>query len=81
MLNAIQEKGLNKNADMNAKIRQYLGASSTDILNHIKPNLRKEPDQILIHAGTKNLTNDHNYLNTVKKIVKIFRETCKDTKH
>ena len=53
MLNGIKEKGLNKNADINIKIRKCPGASSTDILNHIKPSLRKEPDQIVIHAGTK----------------------------
>ena len=67
MLNGVQEKGLNKNADINIKIRKYPGASSTDILDHIRPTLRKEPDQIRIHAGTNDLTNNHNYLNNVKK--------------
>ena len=80
MLNGVQEKGLNKNADINIKIRKYSGASSTDILDHIRPSLRKEPDQIIIHAGTNDLTNDHNYLKNVKKIVKMVRETCKNTK-
>ena len=79
MLNGIQEKRLNKNVDINIKIRKYPGTSSTDILDHIKPILRKEPDQILIHTGTNDLTNDHNYLNNVKKIVKMVRETCKNT--
>ena len=73
MLNGIQEKGLNKNPDINIKIRKYPGASSTDILDHIKPSLRKEPDQIVIHAGINDLTNDHNYLNNVRKIVKMVR--------
>ena len=76
MLNSIKEKGLNKNTDINIKIRKYPGASLTDILN---PSLRKEPDQIVNHAGTNNLTNDHNYLNNVKKIVNMVRETCKNT--
>ena len=48
--NGIQEKGLNKNAVLDIKIRKYPGASSTDILDNIKRNLRKEPYQILIHA-------------------------------
>ena len=74
MFTGIQEKGLNKNADINIKMRKYPGASSTDILDHIKPSLRKEPDQIVIHAGTNDLTNDYNYLNNVKKIVKMVRE-------
>ena len=68
MLDGIQEKGLNKNRDINIKIRKYPGASSTDILDHIKPSLRKEPDQIVIHAGTNDLKNDDNYLNNVKKL-------------
>ena len=50
------------------------------ILNHIKPSLRKEPDQILIHAGTNDLANIENYLKNVKKNVKLVRETCKNTK-
>ena len=69
MLNGMQEKGLNKNADINIKIRKDPGASSTDRLDHIKPSLRKEPGQIVIHAGTNDLTNDYNCLNNVKKIV------------
>ena len=79
MFNGIQEKGLNKNADINIKIGKHPGASPTDILDHIKPSLRKEPDQIVIHAGTNDLTNDHNYLNNMKQIVKMVRETCKNT--
>ena len=80
MLNGVQEKGLNKNAALNIEIRKYLYASSTDILGHIRSSLRIEPDQIIIHAGINDLTNDHNYLNNVKKIVKMVRETCKNTK-
>ena len=77
----LKEKELNKNADINIKIRKYPGASSTDILNYIKPSLRKKPDQIVIHPGTNDLTNNHNYLNDVHKIVKmVVKETCKNTK-
>ena len=77
MLNGIQEKELNKNADIKIKLQKYPGASSIDILDHITPSLKKEPDQIVIHEGTNDLTNDYNHLNNVKKIVKIVRETCK----
>ena len=82
MLNSmLKEKELNKNADINIKIRKYPGASSTDILIYIKPSLRKKTDQIVIHPGTNDLTNNHNYLNDVHKIVKmVVKETCKNTK-
>ena len=71
---------MNENADMNIKIQKYPRESSTDILDHLKSSLRKEADQILIHTGTSNLTNDHNYLNNVKEIVNMVKETCEDTK-
>ena len=34
------------------RIPKYPGASSVDILDHIKPSLPKAPEQIIIHAGT-----------------------------
>ena len=68
MLNGVQGKELNKNADINIKIRKYPGASSSNILDHIRPSLRKELDQIIIHARTNHIENDHNYLNNVKKL-------------
>ena len=80
LLNGVQEKGMNKDSNMIIKVRKYPGATSTDILDHIRPTLRKEPDQILIHAGTNDIANDQNYLKNVKKIVKLVRETCKNTK-
>ena len=81
MLNGIQKKGLNENADMNIKIWKFPGASLTDILDNIKPSLRREPDQILIHAKTNDQTNKHNYLNNVKKSEKMdLRKTCRNIK-
>ena len=79
MLNGVQEKGLNKNADINIRIRKHHGASLTD-MDHIRPSLRKEADQIIIHAGTNDLTNNHNYVNNVNKILKMVRETFENSK-
>ena len=62
---------LNRNADINIKTGKYPGTSSTDMIQHLKTGLRKEPDKILIHAGKNDLINDQNYLNNVKKIIKM----------
>ena len=80
MLNDILERGMNKDENTKVKNQKYPGASSIDILDHIKPNLQKVPEQIIIHAGTNDISNDTNYLKNVKKIVKLVKETCKDTK-
>ena len=43
-------------------------------------SLRKAPEQIIIHAGTNDISNNTNYLKNVKKIVKLLKESYKDTK-
>ena len=61
-------------------MHRYPGVSSTDIIDHLKPSFRKAPDEIIIHAGTNNITNSVNDLFNAKMIVKLVRETSKDTK-
>ena len=80
MLNCIHERDMNNDENIKVKIRKYPGATSIDILVHIKPSLGKAPEQIIIHAGTNDIANNTNYLKNVKKIVKLVKETCKDTK-
>ena len=79
MLNGIHERGMNKDENIKVKIRKYPGASSINILDHIKPSLWKAPEQIIIHAGTNDISSSTNYLKNVKKIVKLVKEACKDT--
>ena len=84
MLNGIHERSINNDENIKVKIWKYPGTSSIDILDHIldhiKPSLWKAPEQIIIHAGTNDISNNTNYLKNVKKIVKLVKETCKDTK-
>ena len=80
LLKGIHERGMNEDENIKVKIRKHPGASSVNILDHIKPSLAKAPEQIIIHAGTNDISNNTNYLNNVKKIVKLVKETCKDTK-
>ena len=61
-------------------MRKYPGASLIDILDHIRLSLWKAPEQIIIHAGTNDISNNTNYLKNVKKVTQLVKETCKDTK-
>ena len=80
MLNGIHERGMNKDENIKVKIGKYPGTSSIDVLDHIKPSLRKALEQIIIHADTNAISNNTNYLKNVKNIVKLVKENCKDTK-
>ena len=44
MLNGVHERGMNKDENIKVKIRKYPGASTIDVLDHIKPCLRKAPE-------------------------------------
>ena len=62
------------------KVRKYPGASSEDMLDHMNPTLRKKPDEIVIHAGTNDITKNINYIHNVKAMVKKIRECSPNIK-
>ena len=37
------------------KIRPHPGVSTEDLIEHIKPAIRKNPDIVVIHTGTNDL--------------------------
>ena len=53
------------------KMRPHPGATTVDICDCIKPELRHKPDVIIIHCGTNDIENE---INTVKKIKKLVKE-------
>ena len=53
------------------KMRPHPGATTIDINDYIKPELRQNPDVVIIHSGTNDLPNN---VNTVKKIKKLIKE-------
>lgn len=58
----------------NAKVVSHPGATTEDMLDYIKPLVRKKPDYLFIHTGTNDLTNGVNTMKKVKKLTKIIRE-------
>ena len=54
LLSGISENGLQ--SKHNVKSRPHSGASSEDMVDFIKPYLRKKPDAIILHCGTNDLT-------------------------
>ena len=64
MLNMIQENYNVNTKTANVKIHAFSGATIEDLHDYIFPIARKEPDNLIIHAGTNNIRND-----TSEKIV------------
>ena len=65
VLHGVNKKGLSKSH--NVKVKNYPGAISKDILDRIYGLLKVKPDCLLVHIGTRDLMNNVNLLNSVKK--------------
>ena len=55
IVNGIQEKGLS--TKHNIRIRRCPGDTTKDLVDHVKPISRKQPDLVLFHFGTNDITN------------------------
>ena len=67
IINNIDAKGLCRNH--NVEVRSYGGATTRDMVVHIKPNLRSKPDVIIIHAGTNDLAKEEKTIINLQNIV------------
>ena len=52
------------------KIRPHPGATCIDIRDYIKPELRHQPNVIILHCETNDISNEINTLKELKKLLK-----------
>ena len=79
ILNGIYEEGLQKSH--NVRVKPHSGATTTDIVDYLKPVIRKKPDCIIIHAGTNDLTNNEQIdtLANFKTMIENIRNNSPET--
>ena len=63
--------GTSISRDHTVKIRLHSGATSIDICNYIRPELRHQPDVIILNFGINDISNE---INTLKKLKKLLKE-------
>ena len=78
LLNGINEWGLSKHHQV--KIQNYPGGTSETIPEKTDTLVTSNPECLIVHSGTKNITKRINYLNSVKKTVKGVKEMSANTK-
>ena len=65
-----------KNNDV--KVDAHPGSTTLDMLDYIKPIVRRKPDVLVIHTGTNDLTNGVNTMKEVRQLVKCVKELDKE---
>ena len=77
ILNGLEEAGMQK--DHNVKVRAHSGATTRDIIDDIKPVVRKRPSCVIIHSGTNDLTQGIDSIENMKSIIEETRQESLDT--
>ena len=72
MINGVNPDDFKK--EFKVKVRPHGGATSEDMLDYVKPTVRKKPDQIILHIGTNDVTNGVDTIINVKKLVNYIKE-------
>ena len=78
LLHGIHERGLTKKH--NVKVKAHGGAMTRDMIDHIKPVLRRQPDTIIVHCGTNDLTTNVNTIEQMEEILKVAKHESGNTK-
>ena len=62
------------------KIKINPGAATEDIIDYVKPSIRKKPDFSLVHSETNDLTNGINTMTEIRKVVATVEEMDNERK-
>ena len=62
------------------RVTNHLGATAEEICDHLKPEIRKKPDVVIIHAGTNDLTNNSKSLENYKRMTDSVRSKLPNCK-
>ena len=74
-----QEKRISGNSSV--KVRIFPGVTNHDLYDYLKPLLKKNPDNIILHVGTNNSVSEtsSDILNEILSL-KNFEKLCKHAK-
>lgn len=62
------------------KVRPHPGATTEDLVDHIKPVARRKPNMVILHIGSNDLTTGINTQEKLLEVIDILRSESKDTK-
>ena len=61
------------NESFKVRVKNHPRATTEDICDHLKSEIRKKADVVIIHAGTNDLTNNSKSLENYERIADLVR--------
>ena len=56
------------------KVRSHLKATTDDFIGYVRSTVRKTPNLIIIHTGTKDIQSNVNTLKKIRKVISSIKE-------
>ena len=78
MLNGIVDRGLSSR-EHKVWVKNHPGANTEDILDHLKPTLRRKPELVIIHSGTNDITDDKDTILFLDKAIDLVQKDSPNT--
>ena len=72
MIECVNGWGISRSSSV--KIRSHPGATTEDIIDHIRPTAQKTPKMMVIRSGTNDITNKVNTLEKIRKVINAIKE-------
>ena len=63
------------------KVKNHSGATTEDICDFIRPEVRQKPDIIIVHAGTNDITNNTKSFENYKKVTDTIKSKLPNCKY
>ena len=80
MLNGINEEGISDDR-YKVKVKNHSGSTMEDIYDFIKPEARKKPDIIIVHAETNDIRNNTKSFENYKNITDTIKSRLPNCKY
>jgi len=64
--------------DHKVVIHPFSKATSSDMMDFVKPLIKRKPDTFILHIGANDITNKIDTINNLKEIRKLFRKDLPD---
>ena len=59
--------------------KNYPGANTEDILNHLKPILRHKPELVIFHSGTNDIVDNKHTISFLDRAIELVNKECPNT--
>lgn len=60
-------------------MKNHPGSNTVDILDHLKPTLRRKPELVIIHSGTNDITDNKDTILFPDRAIELVHKECPNT--